>query len=106
MNIMKHYPMSDLTTPRELVNANLHDREKLEMGLESRTLCCFSVVPTDCMNGACSHGIHHDREDGPCTEYQPSDILSHPDCPNVRSPNMARWESSDAWEKVQEPRRA
>ncbi len=29
MNIMKHHPMSDFTTPRELVDANPDDREKL-----------------------------------------------------------------------------
>ena len=106
MNIMKHHPMSDLTTPRELVDANLDDQEKLGLGLESRTLCCLSVVPTDCLNAICSHGIHHDREDGPCTEYQPSDILSHPNCPNVRSPNMARWETLEAWDEAQGVRTA
>ena len=42
MNIMNHFRMSDLTTPRELTDANLNDREKLdreklELGLESRT---------------------------------------------------------------------
>ena len=47
MKIMNHFRMSDLTTPRELMDANpvdreKLDREKLELGLESRTLCCFS----------------------------------------------------------------
>ena len=42
MNVMNHFRMSDLTTPRELMDANLDDREKLELGLESRTTCCFS----------------------------------------------------------------
>ena len=133
MNIMNHFRMSDLTTPQELVDANLDDLEKLELGLESRTLCCFSVVPTDCMNGICGHGTHESREspeslddedyeiwlednlgedDGPCTEYQLSDILRHPICPNVRSCNEAKqdsreaweeteWESREAWEKTQ-----
>ena len=102
MNIMKHHPMSDFTTPRELVDANPDDREKLELGLESRTLCCLGVVPTDCLNGICGHGSHENRDDdGPCTEYQPSDVLSHPGCISVRSRHMARWESRDAWEKTQ-----
>ena len=110
MNVMNHFRMSDLTTPRELTDANLNDREKLdreklELGLESRTTCCFSVVPTDCMNGICGHGTHESQEswdeDGPCTEYQPSDILSHPGCLNLRSRHIAQWESRDAWEKTQ-----
>ena len=113
MNIMNHFRMSDLTTPRELMNANQDDREKLELGLESRTLCCFSVVPTDCMNGICGHGTHENREspeslddedyldDGPCTEYQPSDILRHPSCLNLRSRYTAQWESRDAWKKTE-----
>ena len=105
MNIMNHFRMSDFTTPRELMDANPNDREKLELGLESRTLCCFSVVPTDCMNGICGHGTHESQEsrdeDGPCTEYQPSDILSHPGCLNLRSRHTAQWESREAWEKTQ-----
>ena len=54
------------------------------------------------MNGICGHGTHESRdEDGPCTEYQPSDILSHPGCLNLRSRHIAQWESRDAWEKTQ-----
>ena len=105
MNIMNHFRMSDLTTPRELTDANLDDLEKLELGLESRTTCCFSVVPTDCMNGVCGHGTHESQEsrdeDGPCTKYQPSDILRHPGCLNLRSRHIAQWESRDAWEKTE-----
>ena len=117
MNTMNHFRMSDLTTPQELVDANLDDLEKLELGLESRTLCCFSVVPTDCMNGICGHGTHESPEspeslddedylenyldDGPCTKYQPSDILRHPGCLNLRSRYTAQWESRDAWKKTE-----
>ena len=85
MNIMNHFRMSDLTTPRELMDANLDDREKLELGLESRTLCCFSVVPTDCMNGICGHGTHEPDE-----QWESRDAWK-----------KTEWESREAWEKTQ-----
>jgi hypothetical protein len=114
MNTMNHFRMSYLTTPQELMDADLNDREKLFLGLESRTMCCFSLVPTDCVNGTCGHDTHENREspeslddedyvdDGPCAEYQDSHILSHPICPNVRSCNEAKQDSRDAWEKSYE----
>ena len=52
MNIMNHFRMSDLTTPRELTDANLDDLEKLELGLG---------IPNDLLLQCRAHGLHERR---------------------------------------------
>ena len=51
-------PISWLTTPAELDEADSVDLEKLLDGNETRTVCCLEVVPTDCVNASCGHGAH------------------------------------------------
>ena len=105
-----------LTTLAELDDADSIDRQKLLDGLETRTTCCFEVVPTDCLNAACSHGQHeltnpytgepYTRDDLPCNYYAPDPALSyHPHCANRRTYNdalqLAR--NQDTLEYLDEP---
>ena len=89
-----------LTTLDELDDADSEDREKLLDGTETRTSCCFQVVPTDCLLAACSHGRHefrdpytgetYRRDDMPCDSYAPEPALTfHLDCPDRRSYSQA-----------------
>ena len=96
----KSWPISWLTTQAEMDEADSIDRDKLELGLENRTRCCYRVAPTDYMTAVCGHGQHklqdpvtkewYARCDMPCIVYAPDPALNyHSDCQQRRSYNEA-----------------
>ena len=74
------------------MDADSLDQAKLASGLEVRTSCCHRLVPTDCLNAVCQHGVHElrdpvtgesqTRDDIPCILYAPEPALTyhHPPC--------------------------